>query len=105
MRRAGRTWDHVGMSILDTHPAHTIPTGVVDPGYWLDRCEGYRVVGPEGWIGTVRHVHPGPTEDEAVLVIRTGLFRAHHVTVPASAVDHVEPWQMLVVLRHDPRHH
>jgi len=81
-----------------------LSTDVVEPRYWAGRCQGFRVVGPEGWIGTVRHVHSG-AGDACMLIVRTGLFRIRHLIVAASEIDRIEPWRQVVVLRSDPRSH
>ena len=87
---------------VSTLVTHSPATDVVDPSYWLDHCEAYRAVGPEGWIGTVRRVY-SVADAGATIIVATGLFRPRRLAVPATEVDHVEPWRKRVVLRHDPR--
>jgi hypothetical protein len=91
------------MSSVLEHSTPTVSsTEVVDPEYWLEHCEGFRVVGPDGVIGTVRHVKPPWVDHDSVLIARTGLFRERHVRIPAADVDHIEPWREMVVVRRAP---
>ena len=74
-----------------------------DP-YWLCRCEGWRVVSPEGRAGTVARVLFGShmNAPEALLV-RSGLFRTAEIVVPADAVGDVDPHTRTVLLGEAPQ--
>jgi hypothetical protein len=59
---------------------------------------GFRVLGPEGWIGTVTEAH-----GEDCLVVRTGLFHPRWLTVLPSEIDGVDRIRGTVTLLRDPR--
>lgn len=71
---------------------------VPDPEYWLNRCEGYRVDGPDGRIGTVVHVHHASAAGDGRLMLTTGLFCRRLVGVPFADVAEVRPWEERVVV-------
>ena len=59
---------------------------------------GYRVFGPEGWVGTVVDTYG----DRCLLVV-TGLFRRRSLTVLSADIDQVKPLDRTVTLHRDPR--
>jgi len=63
-----------------------------DRDYWLGHCQGFRVFGPEGWMGTVSHVVYGSrVERPDTICVRSGLFRRHDEPIPASQVVTIRP--------------
>ena len=68
--------------------------------YWLDRCEGYRVVSKDGHLGTVLGVRVDPeTGALAGLRVRTGLLRQRLLIVPIEDVRAIDPRRHLVHIR------
>jgi hypothetical protein len=70
-------------------------------GYWLGRCEGFRVESPDSRIGFVEEVVGCPEQPEA-LVIRPGLLGARVLIVPVAEIVALIPSQERVVLRGSP---
>jgi len=71
-------------------------------GYWLRRCEGFRVESPNGRIGFVEEVVGRPEQPEALL-IRAGLLGARVLIVPVTEIVALIPSQERVVLRGSPQ--
>ena len=68
--------------------------------YWLRRCEGYRVDGSDGKIGSVESLSFGRRHDRPdALVVRAGLFRPQRTTVPVEDVETILPRQRRLVVR------
>jgi hypothetical protein len=62
------------------------------PVSWLARCEGFRVDGLDGRIGTVSGVGIDHDSGEpAFLEVRTGLFVRRHVAIGVEDVGSVDP--------------
>jgi len=59
---------------------------------------GYRVFGPEGWIGTITEAY-----HDDWLRVRTGLFRHRWLTVLPSDIERTDPIGQAVTLHRDPR--
>jgi hypothetical protein len=67
---------------------------------WLGRCEGYRVLSPDGHLGTVFGVRLDPETGALVaLRVRTGLLRRHLLIVPIDDVIGIEPRRHFVYVR------
>ena len=74
-----------------------------DP-YWLCRCEGWRVLSPEGRVGTVARVLFGShVNSPDALLVRSGLFHSKEIVVPADAVGAVDPQTRKVLLVEAPQ--
>ena len=58
---------------------------------------GYRVFGPEGWVGTVTQAY------NELLLVRTGLFHPQWITVHACGIERVDMARRAVTLDRDPR--
>jgi hypothetical protein len=69
--------------------------------YWLGRCEGFRVDGPEGRVGVVSAVL-GHEDEPTMLAVREGLFALRTVYVPIEQVAEVQPRAERIVLRSRP---
>ena len=71
--------------------------------YWLCRCEGFRVDGPEGRIGLVEAVmfRIRPDEPDA-LIVRAGMFGRRLVIVPIEDVADVVPRRERILLSRTP---
>ncbi len=90
--------------LLDTHHDTDAPAPVVvDPGYWLAHCDGFRAFGPDGWIGTITDVRTDGHDHPTALIVRTGLFRARQHVVDVDEVERIEPWREVAFLVRDPR--
>jgi hypothetical protein len=61
-----------------------------------DIC-GYRVFGPDGYVGVVEHVGPEPRLEG--LAVLNGLFVPRSLLVPFAAVQRVIPEERRVLLR------
>jgi hypothetical protein len=72
---------------------------VVDPEYWLCHCEGFRVDGRDGRIGTVVH----SAQESELLTLRAGLFRSRELTVRFADVEEIRPREQRLVLHTTPR--
>jgi hypothetical protein len=59
---------------------------------------GYRVFGPEGWIGTVTEAY-----GEDWLLVRTGLFHRRWLTVPHGDIERVDTICHALTVSRDPR--
>jgi len=60
--------------------------------YWLRRCHGFRVDGPNGRIGTVADILYGAEHDRpSALLLRTGLLRQRLEIVPAEEIAAIYP--------------
>jgi hypothetical protein len=73
----------------------------VDPGYWLARCDGFEVWGPNGRLGLVAEIVQRPPQGTAELLVLCGMFRRRTVVIPASAVRMIEPDKLRVTLSYD----
>ena len=76
-------------------PTTTDPT--LASGYLLAHCEGFTVDSPDGRLGVVEAVLPGPERPHA-LAVRTGLFTTRLLLVPLDEVEQVLPDEQRVVL-------
>ena len=76
-------------------PTTTDPT--LASGYLLAYCEGFTVDSPDGRLGVVEAVLPGPERPHA-LAVRTGLFTTRLLLVPLDEVEQVLPDEQRVVL-------
>jgi len=72
---------------------------VVDPEYWLCHCEGFRVDGWDGRIGTVVH----SSQESELLTLRAGLFRSREFNVRFADVEEIRPREQRLVLHTTPR--
>ncbi|MGB2952028.1 MAG: PRC-barrel domain-containing protein [Gaiellaceae bacterium] len=71
--------------------------------YRLARCEGYRVEGSDGRVGTVADVLFRARHDRPdALVVRVGLFRTRFVVVPVEDVLEILPGEQRLILRRMP---
>ena len=81
----------------------SFPSDRPDRGYWLRRCEGFRVETPAGRLGTVESLRFGRLHDcPDELVVRAGLLRSRLVAVDVDDVETVLPREQRIVLRRDP---
>jgi hypothetical protein len=78
---------------------HTDTTFV--EGYWLGRCEGFRVESPDGPIGFVEEVLG--SEPPQALVIRAGRFGTRLLIVSLDEVVAFRPSEERIVLRGSPQ--
>jgi hypothetical protein len=71
--------------------------------YWLCRCEGFRVEGPEGRLGLVEAVmfRVRPDVPDA-LIVRAGVLGRRLVIVPIEDVADVLPRRERIVLSRTP---
>jgi hypothetical protein len=79
----------------------TIPVGTDAasvPGDWLERCEGFRVDGPDGRLGTVSGIGRNASGDAAWLEVRAGLFFRRTTMIGFSDVELVEPAARRLIL-------
>jgi hypothetical protein len=68
------------------------------PSSWLARCEGFRVDGVNGRVGTVSGVGIDPDSGEPrFLEVRTGLFVRRQVAIRVEDVGSVDPVARRVV--------
>jgi hypothetical protein len=66
----------------------------------IDRCEGFRVDGPDGRVGRVDAIDlDGTTGEPARLQVRTGLFVRRTVAVSVRDIDSVDTARQRVNLR------
>jgi len=72
---------------------------VVDPEYWLCHCEGFRVDGWDGRIGTVVH----SSQESELLTLRAGLFRSREFSVRFADVVEIRPREQRLLLHTTPR--
>jgi hypothetical protein len=61
------------------------------PGDRLVGCEGFRVDGPNGRLGTVSGIGRNASGDAAWLEVRTGLFFRRTIMIGVADVELVEP--------------
>jgi hypothetical protein len=94
-----RLWNACGSSTLPLlHPVLALP----DP-YWLSRCEGWRVLSPEGRVGTVtRALYGSHVNLPDALLIQSGLFRRRTRTISIEQIDRLLPATESVILRPPP---
>jgi hypothetical protein len=71
--------------------------------YWLRRCEGFRVDGPDGRLGHVRSIRFGSTAEPEALEVRVGLFGRRSFLIPASDIVEAVPEERRLVLAGSPR--
>jgi len=70
-----------------------------DDDYWLKRCEGFSVEGPDGDLGVVSEVHFRSQLDRPdELVVRSGLLGNRRYVVPVGEVIEVRPEAERIVL-------
>jgi hypothetical protein len=75
----------------------------VDQEYWLAHCEGYRVVCPDGRVGTVLDVATDGSGTQAEqLIIATGLLRRRLVLIDRRDVEAIVPHRLEVCLAGPP---
>ena len=73
-----------------------------DLGYWLARCEGFRVEAPAGRLGTVSALRWESRADRPDrLVVRTGLLNRRELELQPAEIERIVPGQKLVVLKRD----
>ncbi len=78
----------------------------LDEDYWLCRCEGFAVDGPQGRVGVVNHVRfRSQLGRPDVLAVRQGVLRPHTVAVPVGDVVEVRPSEERLVIRGEQRAH
>jgi hypothetical protein len=59
---------------------------------WASRCEGFRLDGPSGRLGTVQSVVFDPASGApAWLQIRTGLFVRRSGAIPIEDIESIDP--------------
>jgi hypothetical protein len=58
---------------------------------WLVRCEGFRVDGPDGRLGTVSAVGCDADGDPAWLEVRNGLFFRQTIMIGFADIEVVNP--------------
>lgn len=69
---------------------------------WLDSCEGFKVEGPNGLIGTIdKVVRFAETDDPRYLSVRAGREGSLLLLVSLADVAAAFPSKELVVLRRD----
>lgn len=66
--------------------------------YWLRRCEGFRVEGPDGRLGFVEEARLDGRADEPVALVVHGSAPGR-VVVPVSEVAEVLPLEERILLR------
>jgi hypothetical protein len=72
-------------------------------GYWLCRCQGFRVDSPEGRVGFVEEVRFRSRVDRPdALAVRAGLLGRHLLIVPVDEVADIAPREERIVLRSAP---
>jgi hypothetical protein len=71
--------------------------------YWLRRCQGFRVDGPEGRIGRVRGVRLGRSAEPEALEVQAGLLGRRTLLIPVTEVAEVIPEQRSLILCRCPR--
>jgi hypothetical protein len=81
--------------------AHT--QSILGRDYWLRRCEGFRVDGPEGRIGHVYSIRFGGSAEPDLLEVRAGLLGRRMLLIPVAQVAEVIPEERRLVLAGSPR--
>ena len=67
---------------------------------WLARCQGFRVEGPGGRIGTVESlIRRSWSDPPELLAVRAGRNSSRVLLVPADDVEAVLPREELVIVR------
>ena len=75
-------------------------TPVLDPDYWLCRCEGFRVDSSAGRVGFVEEVRFRSRLDRPdALAVRTGFLGRRLLLVPVEEVEELAPREGRLVLR------
>jgi hypothetical protein len=75
--------------------------GLMEAEYWLRRCDGFRVDGPDGRIGVVDHVEQDLEADVPdVVAVASGLWRIRRISIPLTEVVEVQPGRRRIVVRH-----
>jgi hypothetical protein len=65
---------------------------IAEFGDWAHRCEGFRLDGPSGRLGTVQRVLFDLASGEpAWLQIRTGLFARRSEAIPIEDIESIDP--------------
>jgi hypothetical protein len=59
--------------------------------YWLRRCEGFRVDGPDGRIGHVRGICFGDAAEPEALEVRAGLLGRRTLLIPTADIVEAVP--------------
>lgn len=73
-------------------------------GYWLGRCEGFRVDSPHGRVGFVEELRYGSSVEEPdAIAVRAGLFGRLLLIVPTGEVDEIFPMEERMHVRRSPR--
>jgi hypothetical protein len=73
-------------------------------GYWLRRCDGFRVDSPAGRVGYVVELRYGSSSEEPdAIVVRAGLFGRVLLIVPAGEIGEIVPRERRVLLLRSPR--
>jgi hypothetical protein len=91
----GRSEETLPRTVLLSLSARAETAGpVVDPEYWLRHCEGFRVDGRDGRIGTVVH----SSHESELLTLRAGLFRSRELKVRFADVEVIQPRERRLVL-------
>lgn len=73
-------------------------------GYWLRRCEGFRVDSPHGRVGLVEELRYGSSiEEPDAIAVRAGLFGRLLLIVPTGEVEAILPAEERMLVRRSPR--
>ena len=61
-------------------------------GYWLRRCDGFRVDSPAGRVGFVVELRYGSSSEEPdAIAVRAGRFGRVPLIVPAGEIEEIVP--------------
>jgi hypothetical protein len=71
--------------------------------YWLRRCEGFRVDGPDGRIGHVRGIRFDDAAEPNALEVRAGLLGRRTLLIPAADIVKAVPEERRLLLAGSPR--
>ena len=85
----------LGTMLRATHLSHAPVSG--DQGSGLARCEGFRVDGADGRVGTVTGVRTGSDGAPAWLDVRIGLIVRRHLAIKIEDVRSVDQTSRRIV--------
>jgi hypothetical protein len=72
-------------------------------GYWLRRCEGFRVDSPIGRVGLVEELrYSSSIEKPDAIAVRAGLFGRLLLIVPTGEVEAILPAEERMLVRRSP---